>query len=148
MTMDLPQMDAWPGFPLFKPMWSAGWSHPCYALTTSCASWNTPWSPNIYHAYQIMSDVFRHASEVLLQEADTIHLKLHVETLTNNVIPIFMALEAHTEEEQLPVQWLYSCTEVVGALIVKLCQAQETANGWYVIHQRKWWFWWCLPRSY
>ncbi|KAJ6624167.1 hypothetical protein B0H10DRAFT_2212903 [Mycena sp. CBHHK59/15] len=88
---------------------------------------DVPWSPNVHHAYQYMADTFRHAAKVLLQDADTNRLQYHAETVTQELVPILQALEENAAEENLPLPWIYSCTQVVGSLIVDLCKAQETA---------------------
>ncbi|KAJ7765056.1 hypothetical protein DFH07DRAFT_372533 [Mycena maculata] len=88
---------------------------------------DAPWSPNVYHAYQIMSDTFRHASGVLLQDADAKRLQFHAENTIDQLLPILKAFEDHAADENIPLPWVYSCTEAVGELIVNLCQAQETA---------------------
>ena len=90
---------------------------------------STPWSANVYQAYQIISDNCRNAMEVLLQEADTIRLKLHVEMLISNVVPILKGLELHFEHEGIPKDWLRHCTKIVGNQIVQLCQACMTAEN-------------------
>lgn len=93
---------------------------------------NAPWSSNLYHAHQIISDIYRSASDVLLQEADAIRLKLHTERLTSDVIPILLELERTTRNEGLPIDWLHSCTEHVGVLVAKLCEANERISLQYV----------------
>lgn len=94
---------------------------------------NAPWSPNVYHAYQVMVDSFRHASSVLVQDADSNRLKFHAENATQDLVPILQAFEDHAAEENIPLPWVHSCTEVVGQLIVDLCTAQETALERHVI---------------
>jgi hypothetical protein len=91
---------------------------------------NLPWSSNVNNAYQILTDMYRHANHVLLQDdSDIPRIKYHKETLTNDSIPILLALEASAEEEGLPTTWLHLCAESLGSLIVKLCSAEETADG-------------------
>jgi hypothetical protein len=88
-----------------------------------------PWSPNIYHAYQIITDTFTNATNTLWEEADPIRIKYHIEMLTDDTIPILVALESRAQEERLPLPWLHSCVEIIGGLIVRLCHAYETADG-------------------
>lgn len=90
------------------------------------------WSPNVHNAYQYMTKMFHHASKVLTEDADASRLRFHVETATQELVPILQAFEKHAAEEQIPMSWVLSCTEVVGNLIVDLCQAQETAVTRYV----------------
>lgn len=93
---------------------------------------NAPWSPNTYYAHKIMADTFRHASTILLQDADANRLKFHAEALTSDILPILEALEEHAQEENFPLPWLYSCTEAVGRLIFDLCKAQEVSGTRFV----------------
>ncbi|KAJ7016857.1 hypothetical protein C8F04DRAFT_1280519 [Mycena alexandri] len=90
------------------------------------------WSPNVQHAYQVLTDTFRPAVKVLLQEADANRLQYHIENATTELFPILEAFEAHAAEEHIPIPWVLSCTEVVGSLVFDLCQAQEAAAGWYI----------------
>lgn len=94
------------------------------------------WSPNVLQAYEIISDIYRAASQAILQEADCVRLKLHAERLTTDAVPILIALENHAENENVSLEWLYSCTECIGALVVKLCEAQETTRSRYVISDK------------
>ncbi|KAJ7436839.1 hypothetical protein FB451DRAFT_1453499, partial [Mycena latifolia] len=88
---------------------------------------NLQWSPNVQQAYTYMTETFRHASKVLSQDADANRLRFHAELATQELVPILQALETHAVEENIPLEWIFSCTEVVGSLIVDLCHAQETA---------------------
>ncbi|KAJ7140650.1 hypothetical protein C8R44DRAFT_866356 [Mycena epipterygia] len=85
------------------------------------------WSPNVYHAYQVMTDTYRHAAKVLLQDTDANRLRFHAENATDELVPILEAFETHAAEEHIPLPWLHLCTEVVGGLIVDLCHPQEMA---------------------
>jgi hypothetical protein len=88
---------------------------------------NAQWSPNIHHVYQYMTETFRQASKVLLQDADANRLRFYAEKATQELVPILQALEEHATEEHIPLPWILSCTEVVGNLIVDICHAQEAA---------------------
>ncbi|KAK7013404.1 hypothetical protein R3P38DRAFT_2546059 [Favolaschia claudopus] len=72
--------------------------------------------------------LFRHASNVLSQDADAKRLQAHIEKATEELLPILEAFESHAAVEHIPLPWLYSCTEAVGHLTVGLCQAQEVAT--------------------
>jgi hypothetical protein len=74
-----------------------------------------------------MKKTFCSAAKVLLQDADANRLRYHAENTTEELVPILQAFEAHATEENIPLPWLYSCTEVVGRLILDLCQAHEVA---------------------
>jgi hypothetical protein len=88
---------------------------------------NVPWSPNVYDAYQALLDTYGHASNILHQDVDAKRLKFHTERATQELVPILQAFETHAPEENIPLAWVYSCTEVVGGLIKVLCEAQEIA---------------------
>jgi hypothetical protein len=89
---------------------------------------NTQWSPNVQHAYEYMTETFRYASKVLLQDdADANRLRFHADRATQELVPILQAFEKHAVEENIPISWILSCTEVIGNLIVDLCHAQEAA---------------------
>lgn len=75
-----------------------------------------------------MSDNCRNAGEVLLQEADSIRLKLHAETLIQDVVPILRGLELHFEQEGIPKDWLHCCTKIVSNQITQLCQVHMSVN--------------------
>jgi hypothetical protein len=75
-----------------------------------------------------MTETFRHASKVLLQDADVNRLRFYAEKATEELVPILQAFEEHAEEH-IPLPWILSCTEMVGSLILDLCRAQETATS-------------------
>ncbi|KAK7034948.1 hypothetical protein R3P38DRAFT_2518743, partial [Favolaschia claudopus] len=81
---------------------------------------NAPWSPNVYHAYDALHSGFRYASNVLSQDADAKRLQAHIEKATEDLLPILEAFETHAAVENIPLPWLYSCTEAVGHLIAGL----------------------------
>ncbi|KAK6984929.1 hypothetical protein R3P38DRAFT_2465756, partial [Favolaschia claudopus] len=93
---------------------------------------NAPWSPSVYNAYDALQNTFRHASNVLSQDADAKRLEAHIEKATEDLLPILEAFETHAAVEHIPLPWLYSCTEAVGHLIAGLCQAQEETNVAYI----------------
>jgi hypothetical protein len=85
----------------------------------------------MYHAYNVMANTFRHAAKVLLEDPDTNRLRYHAENATEELVPILQAFETHAADENIPLPWLYSCTEVVGGLILDLCRAHEAAVSRY-----------------
>ncbi|KAJ7707180.1 hypothetical protein B0H16DRAFT_1438837 [Mycena metata] len=74
-----------------------------------------------------MVNTFRHASAVLHQDADAKRLRFHTEKAIEDLFPILKALEDHASEEDIPIPWFHECREVVGELVVGLCEAQEKA---------------------
>jgi hypothetical protein len=88
----------------------------------------TQWSLNVYNAYQIASDLFRHASQALqLEDSEVQRLSFHIDSLIDDCVPILEALEAHADVEGLPICWLHSCAEAVGNVLVNLTQARSRA---------------------
>jgi hypothetical protein len=85
-----------------------------------------PWASNVHEAYKFMLDNFHCTSSIFQQDADAKRLKFHTENATKVLVPILQAFETHAAEENIPLGWVHECTEVVGELIVGLCQAQET----------------------
>lgn len=86
---------------------------------------DTSWSPNVYNAHQALLDTFRHASSVLLQDADVNRLTFHAKNATQELVPILTAFEAHAAEENIPLHWVHSCTEVVGGLSARLKRSRS-----------------------
>jgi hypothetical protein len=52
---------------------------------------DAPWSPNVHNAYHFMTETFRHASKVLLQDADANRLRFYAEKATQELVPILQA---------------------------------------------------------
>jgi hypothetical protein len=93
---------------------------------------NEPWSPNVYHAFNILSDIFRTAKNILSQENyDLYRIRYHAETIENDALPLLLALEATAEEESLPVSWVYDAGSQYEDLIVELAEAEKRAVGMY-----------------
>ena len=90
------------------------------------------WSPNIYQAFSIISRTYAAAADVVLIDADVSRLKFHAHGLTENVIPLLVALEAHAAEEHLPLPWVLECAHAVALLVKELCAAQTNAAQRYV----------------
>lgn len=91
---------------------------------------NNPWSPNVFNAHQVVSDLFRHAEQALRRgDPDPNRIQFHLNSLMNDAIPLLYALEAHAEEEGLEVEWIVSCAEVVGTLVGELQKAEESLRG-------------------
>lgn len=91
------------------------------------------WASNIHEAHQIMNNAVHHANSVLSTESDPLCLKYHIESLTTDIVPIPFALEDSAVSEGLPTSWLHECTEIIGALIMKLCKARDCADARSVV---------------
>lgn len=94
-----------------------------------CSDENDSWSPNVQNAYTIMADMHRHALNALRQELDAPRARIHVETLSQQAIPILLALENSAEDEGLPHSWLQDCAVAMGSLMASLQKAEVTADG-------------------
>ena len=93
---------------------------------------NASWSPDVYMAYQKISEMYDQAAQVLSQEAKPSRLRSHAERITLDAVPILLAMEEHLAEEHIPLPWLHSLTESVGLLIRQLCDAHESVTHWRV----------------
>jgi hypothetical protein len=93
-----------------------------------------PWSPNVYHAFQILSDIYRTAKAALDQENyDLYRIRFHGDSVANNAVPLLFTLEESAEEEGLPVSWVHDASHHYENLIVELAEAEKTALGVCVI---------------
>lgn len=91
---------------------------------------NNPWSANVHLAYQVLIDMSTHANRALRQgESDPMRIKFHLETILGTAIPILQALEASAADEGIPTEWLHSCAERLGELVLSLHKAEEGAEG-------------------
>lgn len=93
---------------------------------------NVAWSPAVYQAYDVISEMYDRAAHVHHQEAESGRLKFHAESLTQDAVPILLALEEHAAEENIPVPWIHSLTTAVAGLIAQLCSAYETSMHRYL----------------
>jgi hypothetical protein len=95
---------------------------------------NQPWSSNVYHAFNILSDIFRTAKNVLSQENYDLHQIRHrTETIANDALPLLLTLEATAQEEGLPVSWVYDAGSQYEDLIVELAEAEKMVLGMYAL---------------
>jgi hypothetical protein len=93
-----------------------------------------PWSPNVYHAFQILSDIYRTAKAALDQENyDLYRIRFHGDSVANDAVPLLFTLEESAEEEGLPVSWVHDASHHYENLIVELAEAEKTALGVCVI---------------
>lgn len=86
------------------------------------------WSSNVHEAYQRVHDAYYHSRGVLLQEADASRLKLSIERLEHESIPILVAMESNALVEHLPIDWLELCADAIGTLVGKLTHANTKAT--------------------
>ena len=89
------------------------------------------WSLAVYQAYEVISEMYNRSAHVYHQEAKSGRLKFHAESLTQDAIPILLALEEHAAEENIPVPWIHSLTMAIAGLITQLCSAYETSAHRY-----------------
>jgi len=89
-----------------------------------------PWSPNVYHAFQILSDIYRTAKAALDQENyDLYRIRFHGDSVANDAVPLLFTLEESAEEEGLPVSWVHDASHHYENLIIELAEAEKTALG-------------------
>jgi hypothetical protein len=87
------------------------------------------WSDNVEQAYEIISAAYDLASQVLTQEAESNRLRFHAETLTEESIPLLSEMEAHAQEESIPIPWLHSCARLMAKLIYELLTASDALSA-------------------
>jgi hypothetical protein len=95
-----------------------------------------PWSPNIYHAFQILSDIYRTAKTVISQGNYDLHrIRFHGDSVANEAVPLLFTLEAVAQDEGLPMSWVHDTSQYYEELIVELAEAEKTALGMCVTVQ-------------
>jgi hypothetical protein len=89
---------------------------------------NEPWPPNVYAAYNILSDSTSHISRVLNQEdLDPSRLKHHAEILSSDTFRVLESLEK--DNSGLPIPWFELCADYLAHLFVDLVRAAHSADG-------------------
>jgi hypothetical protein len=86
------------------------------------------WSDDIHSSYSQISVAVHRASQLLQEEADPLHLRIHSENLDGNIVELLDAMDASADAEGLPKDWLYRMAELVGEVIGKLEVAIETSS--------------------
>ena len=72
-------------------------------------------------------------SQILLQEdADPLWLNHHASVLINNTLSLLQALEKYSAAP-LPHNWLDSCAEALGKLVVNVLKSAEHTTGKYIV---------------
>lgn len=97
-----------------------------------------PWPSHVYHAVNVIQDMFRVASDMLAQgNYDISRILYHSESFLSGAVPLLFSLEEVADEEGIPQAWLSECAEKFHRLLKKLCEAEQTAHGVYVheVHQ-------------
>lgn len=89
-------------------------------------------SPNIYAAWEILSDVAQDVRTALEGQGDVTRIHFHADRIMEEAIPILLAFEDLPEREQVPSSWLEKCSDYFGDLISRLSDAEMTAKGEYV----------------
>lgn len=91
---------------------------------------NAPWSANVHLAYQVLTDMFTHASQAVRQsDSDPLRIRFHLETIIGTAVPILQALETSAGDEGIPTEWLHLCAERLGELVQDLQKAEKGAKG-------------------
>lgn len=88
------------------------------------------WDPNILVACERVISVYSRARNMLEQaDLDPLRIKVHIDTLVDDVQPIISALDQVSTEAGIPYDWLLACAEAVAMLGQRLGQAFENAQG-------------------
>lgn len=89
-----------------------------------------PWSPNIQQAYQIVHSTYLRAVALLRQtDLDPLRLKVHLDTLVDDICPLLVALAQVADVDGFPKDWLVESAEAVGSLGRHLAEVYENATG-------------------
>lgn len=86
------------------------------------------WSDNIHAAYDQISSICLHASNLLSQEADPNRLQIHLGRVVGEAVPLLVALEGSDDAEDLPVDWFRECAKHIAELSNSLASAQQIAR--------------------
>lgn len=86
------------------------------------------WSPNVQTAHGLLLDTYHRAHAVLRQEADSVRLRYHIDTLLNDTLPVLEAMEEDAQQEGLSRNWLHSAAEALGLLVTHLQTAADSAE--------------------
>ena len=94
---------------------------------------NEPWPSATQAAYGIINQSFVTISQILLQEdPDPLRLNYHASVLINDTLPLLQALERNSAAP-LPHDWLDSCAEALGKLVVDVLKSAEHTTGKYIV---------------
>lgn len=91
-------------------------------------------SPNFLHAAQILCDIFQAANHALSQGNFDLHrLKFHQEAIGSQAFSLLVDIEASSEEEGIPDEWIRDVVKAFGNLLAQIQTAKSSALGMYVV---------------
>jgi hypothetical protein len=84
------------------------------------------WPTNVHKAYDIISDSFNRASQLLRQEdGDALRLRVHSEKIFRRTIPLLEALDPEVHNPH----WTAECVHSLAGVVVALEKAAFAADG-------------------
>lgn len=93
-------------------------------------SFDRPRSSNFLNAIQSLQDIYFTAFNVLSTgNIDTQRSLFHQEAITENAIPLLLALESVAGDEQVPDEWIRQCAQMFGTLIAQLYEVEQASTG-------------------
>ena len=93
-----------------------------------------PYSANIYGCLNLLEHTFSQASGLLSHGSFELHRVLfHKNTILRDALPLLLDLETCAEDEGLPLAWLEDVSQRFGALLTQITEAEQTADGRYVV---------------
>lgn len=87
-----------------------------------------PWSVGALNAYNILSDVFNKALEILQQEPDSLRLNHHISLILGDIIPLVDLLEQQQHAEGFTQEWLNAVALSFGTLVIELRKALDAST--------------------
>jgi len=92
-----------------------------------------PYSANVYGCLNLLERTFSQASGLLSHGSFELHRVLfHKNAILRDALPLLLELEACAEDEGLPLAWLEDVSQLFGALVTQITEAEQTADGRYV----------------
>lgn len=99
------------------------------------------WSANLFRAHQQISAACAHADILLNQdECDPLRLKVHLEKLTEDCLPLLEAMEMN-EYDLLPKDWITEAVESLAHRVIDLHKVCTMAKQRYVLNS------WCYYQN-
>ncbi|KAI0093418.1 hypothetical protein BDY19DRAFT_990060 [Irpex rosettiformis] len=88
------------------------------------------WAANIQQACYVIQTTYAQSIQLLRQsDLDPIRLKVHLDTLIDDVCPLLLSLAEVAETEVIPEDWIGSSTDAVGKLGHQMKEAYENSCG-------------------
>jgi hypothetical protein len=94
------------------------------------------WPSNYLTGYQIISDIYNHAIQILHQDdSETSCIGFYINAIVSDALPLLEALETEggSIAESLPSEWLHGSAMVLGWMVLALKSYREEVRQWYIV---------------